>query len=71
MEHGHLLRDRTVTPPLPVSRCHLATKAFATLFYFGPLAPSLPTASGKRREVPGTPLHTVPGVETCSRHFAS
>lgn len=30
--------------PLPISNCHLATKAFATLFSFGPLASSLPAA---------------------------
>ena len=29
--------------PLPISNCHLATKAFATPFSFGPLASSLPT----------------------------
>lgn len=55
--------------PLPTSNCHLATKAFATLFSSGPLASSLPPARWQARGLPGTPLHAVPSAGTLLKAF--
>lgn len=47
--------------PLPISNCHLATKAFATFFSFGPLASSLHTV---RWQAQGA------AWDTCPRSFS-